>query len=92
MIIKKEKKGDIIIYFVDKNIDNGKMEKYKNTHVKPSQIDFIINHDADVYTKEGKLLLKFRKNKLPEKDIDSFYENVIHFALKKNKQPRFCDR
>lgn len=83
MIIKKEKKGNIFIYLVDKNIDDVTFNKYKNTLVTPRQIDLIIDHDADVYTKEGKLLLKFRKNKLPEKDVQSFYENVIQFALKK---------
>ena len=83
MIIKKEDKGNITIYYVDKDISNEKMENYKNKLVKPNQINLIIDDDADVYTKEGKLLLKFRKNKLPDKDVNDFYDNVIQFALKK---------
>jgi aminopeptidase N len=55
----------------------------KNKHVSPNQIKLIINDDADVYTEDNKLLLRFRKNKLPQKDIDEFYDNVIHFALTK---------
>jgi len=40
-----------------------------------------------VFTKEGKLLLKFRKNVLDKKCIDSFYDNVIQFAeLKSNNR------
>ena len=85
MIIKKEKKGNVTIYYLEKDISDEKMNKYINTFVKPSQINVVIDDDADVYTKEGKLLLKFRKNKLPEKDIDEFYENVKNFVVKKTR-------
>ena len=64
MIIKKEKKGDITIYYVKKDISDEKMATYKNKHVSPNQIKLIINDDADVYTEDNKLLLRFRKNKL----------------------------
>ena len=80
MIINKEKKGNIMIYHVDKNIDDNKMESILNTYVKPSQIDFIIDHDADVYTKDNKLLLRFRKGKLSSTNVADFYDNVIKFA------------
>ena len=43
----------------------------------------IISDNADVYTEDGKLLLRFRKNKLNKENIKSFYDNVIHFAVKK---------
>lgn len=81
MILSKEKKGNITIYHVDKVIPENKLEKLKNTFVKPSQITLIINDDADVYSKEGELLLKFRKNQLTKQNIDTFYENIISFAL-----------
>jgi len=80
MIIKKGKKGNIMVYHVDKDITDSKMDSLKNTYVKPSQIKFIIDEDADVYDKEGRLLIRFRKNKLSKKKIDEFYENVIDFA------------
>lgn len=82
MIIKKEKKGNIMVYHVDKDITDSKMDSLKNTYVKPSQIKFIIDEDADVYDKEGRLLIRFRKNKLSKKKIDEFYENIIDFANK----------
>ena len=86
MIIDK-KKGKITIYIVEKDFDNNQLQKILNTKLKPSDISFIINEDADVYTKEGKLLLKFRKNVLDKKYIDSFYDNVIKFAeLKSNNR------
>lgn len=81
MIIKKEKKGDITIYYVDKDYDDDKLSKIMNTKLKRNQIDKIITNDADVYTKEGKLLLKFRKNKLSKENTQTFYDNVINFAI-----------
>jgi hypothetical protein len=83
----KEKKGNITIFYVEKKISDEKMEHLKNTKVNPSQIDTIIDEDADVYTTEGQLLLRFRKNKLNTKNTDVFYNNVIKFA--KNKT---CNR
>lgn len=80
MILNKTKHGDITIYHVDKIITDEKMEELKNTFVKPSQIKLIINHDCDVFTKEGNLLLRFRKSKLKDKNINTFYNNIIKFA------------
>jgi hypothetical protein len=80
MIIEQKKKGNVIEYIVDKDYGDDKLEKVLTQKLMPSQIKNIINHDADVYTKEGKLLLRFRKNKLQKDNIDAFYENVIKFA------------
>lgn len=81
MIIKKEKKGNITVYYVDKNISDEKMDLLKNTYIKPSQIDLVINDDADVYNADNKLLLRFRKGKLTQNKIDDFYDNIISFAM-----------
>ena len=80
MIIKKEKKGNVTIFTVDKEYEDDKMEKKMNTFLKPEHIKLIIDYDADVYNKEGKLLLRFRKNVLKEKNVNDFYDNVIKFA------------
>jgi hypothetical protein len=80
MIVKHERKGGIDVYYVKKNITDAGMEKYKHQFVTPSLIDIIINDDADVYTDDGRLLLKFRKGKLSKDKIDTFYENMIDFA------------
>ena len=82
MIIDK-KEGKIVTYYVDKDFDNNKLTKILNTKLHRNQINFIIDHDADVYTKEGKLLLKFRKNILNANNVENFYKNVISFAQKK---------
>ena len=80
MIIKKEKKNGIEIIYVKKDKTDIEMNKIANTFIKPKSINFIVKHDTDVYTEDNKLLLKFRKNKLPKGDITKFYDNVINFA------------
>lgn len=81
MIEKKEKKGDITVYYVDKDYDDDKLEKIMNKKLKRTDIKDIIDDDADVYTKDGKLLLRFRKNKLNKDNVEAFYNNVINFAI-----------
>jgi hypothetical protein len=76
------------VYKLKKKIPDNKIDRLGNTFVKPNQIDLIINHDADVYNEEGKILLKFRKQKLKKHNIDSFYDNVVPFMLKHPTQTR----
>lgn len=80
-IIHKERKNGIDIYIVEKEFDDSKMDKKMNTFVKREDIKNIIDEDADVYTKDEKLLLRFRKNALPNKHVQEFYDNIIKFAL-----------
>uniref|UniRef100_A0A6C0HT44 2OGFeDO JBP1/TET oxygenase domain-containing protein n=1 Tax=viral metagenome TaxID=1070528 RepID=A0A6C0HT44_9ZZZZ len=79
-IIKKEKKGNITTFIVEKDFDDEKMESKMNKLIKPKDIKTIIDYDADVYTNEGKLLLRFRKNVLDTQNVDAFYDNIIQFA------------
>jgi hypothetical protein len=80
MIIEKKTKDKVVEYIVDKDYEDSKLDKVLNHKIKPSQISTIIDHDADVYTKEGKLLLRFRKDKLKKENVTEFYDNVIKFA------------
>jgi hypothetical protein len=80
MIIKTEKKNGVTIYTVDKDYDNNVLAKKLHKLLKPGDVKTIIRDDADVYTADGKLLLRFRKNKLTKAHQDAFYDNVIKFA------------
>jgi hypothetical protein len=71
MIEKKEKKGNVTIYHVSKDYDDSKLNKVLNRKLKRSDIKDIIDDDADVYTTEGKLLLRFRKNVIAIRTIIS---------------------
>jgi hypothetical protein len=65
---------------VDKSIPDSKINTILSSFVKPSHIKNIITESCDVYTKDGKLLLKFRKDILNDKHVDDFYKNVTDFA------------
>jgi hypothetical protein len=82
MIIKIEKQNGIDIIYVRADIPDEEMEKLKNKLIERSSIKDIIKNDCDVYTEDNILLLKYRKNKLDNKNIDEFYNNVINFAKK----------
>lgn len=79
-VTKTEKNGSLTVYTVDKRMDNKQAENLGNKFVTPSMIDFIIKDDADVFTTEGKLLLRFRKGALSKDHAQQFYDNVIDFA------------
>lgn len=76
----KENGKTIEVYTVEKIYDDETMKTKMNTYVKREDIKMIIKNDADVYTKEGVLLLRFRKDILNTKKIDDFYDNIIDFA------------
>ena len=80
MIDKKEVKNGITIYTVSPEYDQDKLEKKMNKFLKREDIKTIIDHDADVFTNDGKLLLRFRKKALTNKNVDDFYDNIIDFA------------
>jgi hypothetical protein len=80
MIIKKETIDGILVYHVRKNYDDDKMNAKMNTFVDKSDIKDVIEEDVDIYTEEGKLLLRFRKKALSQDKSDAFYENIIDFA------------
>jgi hypothetical protein len=80
MIDKKEVKNEITVYTVTPEYDQDKLEKKMNKFLKREDIKTIIDHDADVFTNDGKLLLRFRKKTLSNKNVDDFYDNIIEFA------------
>jgi len=80
MLIEKKKKGNVTIYIVDKDYDDNKLPNVLGKKLSRDKIKTIIDHDADVYTKEGKLLIRFRKHKLNKENIEEFYSNAIKFA------------
>ena len=82
-VINKEKKGGVTVYIIDKLFDDVEANGLKNSYLQSSQIKTIINENVDIYDKDNKLLLKFRKKLLPTEHIDNFYDNIISFANSK---------
>jgi hypothetical protein len=80
MIIKTEKKNGVTVYTVEKDYDDKVLAKKMDKFLKPDDIKTIIKDDTDVYNAEGRLLLRFRKNKLTTANQDAFYDSIIKFA------------
>lgn len=54
------------------------IESYEGKEIKRSMINIILTY---VYTRDNKLLCRFRKNALKPKKVDVFFDNVIDFAM-----------
>ena len=83
MIDRIEKQGNVMVYYVSKDYGDENLESIMNTKLNREDIQTIIDHDADVYREHGKLLLRFRKQKLSADKVKEFYNNVINFAMNK---------
>ena len=68
------------IIYVDKMLDDDKMDSLKNSFVNKSQITKVIRSDTDVFTKDGTLLLKFRKNILKKDELDDYYHATYKYT------------
>lgn len=80
-IVKTEVgKNGVKVYTVRKDLTDEETAAIEGKHVTNRHIKNVIDHDCDVYTEDGKLLMKFRKDALPRRNIDAFYDNVIDFA------------
>lgn len=80
-IIKKELgKNGVMKYIVRKDLTDEQTEAMNGKYCTRRTFKDIINHDADVYTEDGEMLLRFRKNVLPQNNVQVFYDNVISFA------------
>ena len=75
-----KKENGVSIYHLKKSLTDTQCDALANKKLSRDHIQFIIDHDADVYGEDGNLLLKFRKNKLPPSHVSQFYDNVINFA------------
>jgi len=82
-IIKTENNKDgVTVYTVCKDMTDEQADnKLRNKFVQPNMIKNIIKENADVYTDDGDLLLRFRKGALPDNHTKTFYDNTIKFAL-----------
>ena len=81
MIIKKEYIDGILTYTLRKNITDEKMGLRMNRYVDKNDIDLFIKKDScDIFSEEGNLLIRFRKNVLTAKNTTKFYDNIIKFA------------
>ena len=68
--------------YVSKKYTDKEMEKMENAFVLRSKIDHIFHENIDIYTEDGRLLIKFRKNVLPKKERTLFFNATHEFTHK----------
>lgn len=68
--------------YLSKTITDEDMQNLANTFVTHSQIKIIYKEDIDIYTDDGKLLVRFRKNVIPLALSKQFYNATYHFTNK----------
>jgi len=83
MILEKRLEGNVTIYKVRKIMTDEQIAAKEAKFFSEKAFPHIVDHNADVYTEDGQLLLRFRKNVLPLRNIDAAYEALIQFAKQK---------
>jgi hypothetical protein len=78
-IVRVDKSGNVPVYKVRKIMSDLELKKYEGRFLEEKDFKIILNSDADVYTEGGELLLKFRKNVLPQKHIEEAYDSLKDF-------------
>lgn len=76
---KIDRSGKIPIYTVEKMLTDTETQEKLSKFLEEDDFPTVIKEDADVYNTDGDLLLRFRKNVLDEKIIDTAYEAMKDF-------------
>ena len=69
-----------------KILTDEQLNKLKGNKLPPNYFKTVLKEDADVYSEDGNLLLRFRKNVLNKKLIDIAFDNMIDHAKKVSSQ------
>ena len=81
-IVSVDRSKKIPVYTVRKLLTDKETEDIKAHFIEPHQYPVVLKEDADVYTEDGAILLRFRKNVLSKKAIDSAYEGMKDFVYR----------
>lgn len=74
-----------VVYKVKKRLTDEETLGKLRAFLQESDFPQIIDHDADVYTEDGKLLARFRKHVLSQTNIDKAYEAIKDVIKGKSK-------
>jgi hypothetical protein len=65
---------------VNKVLSNDELEELTGTQLPNGYFKMVLNEDCDVYTEEGEILLKLRKNVFSKDLTEDAYNNIINHA------------
>ncbi|NBQ47376.1 MAG: hypothetical protein EBU33_02835, partial [Sphingobacteriia bacterium] len=86
-VVSKDTSKNIPVYTVKKILTDEETVAKKGVFIKDSMYPVVLKDDADVYTENGELLLRFRKNVLSQNAIDDAYD-----ALQEHMKKTTTDR
>ena len=81
-IVKKDVSKRVPRYTVRAILSDADTNALKGTFIEAHQYPVVLKEDADVYTEDGELLLRFRKQVLSMKAIDEAYDAMKEFVLR----------
>jgi len=81
-ILSKDTSKRIPVYTVRKILTDEETLAFKGKFMEEKNYPVVLKDDADVYTEDGELLLRFRKNVLSKEAIDDAYEALKEFVKK----------
>ena len=81
-IVSVDKSQKVPVYVVRKVLTDEETAERTSTFIEESSYPVVLNDDADVYTEDGKMLLRFRKKVLDTQYIDDTYEALKEFMKK----------
>ena len=81
-IVKVDKSKKVPVYTVRKVLTDEQTAEKKRDFIEEKQYPVVLKEDADVYTEDGRMLLRFRKNVLSQEHVDAAYEALQDFVKK----------
>lgn len=81
-VVSVDKSGKVPVYTVKKLLSDEETKEKLANFMSEDDYPVVLKDDADVYTEDGDLLLRFRKNVLSQDKIDNAYEAMKDFIKK----------
>jgi hypothetical protein len=81
-VVSVDTSKKIPVYTVKKILTDEETAECKGTFMEEKNYPVVLKESADVYTEDGQLLLRFRKNVLSQEKIDDAYEALKDFMKK----------
>jgi len=78
-IVSVDRSKSVPVYTVRKILTDAETAACKGQFMENSRYPVVLKDDGDVYTEDGELLLRFRKNVLSAKALDDAYESMKMF-------------
>jgi len=79
-VVSVDKSGKVPVYIVKKILTDEETKGKTRAFIKEEDYPVVLKEDADVYTEDGNLLLRFRKGVLSENECTNTFEALKDFA------------